>query len=736
MQERRLAAIMFTDIVGYTALMGSDEERAFQLLKENRLVQKPIIEKHGGKWLKEMGDGILASFTTVSDAVYCAKEIQEACLSEEDLKLRIGIHLGEVVFEDEDVFGDGVNIASRLEAIAPAGGIYISESVHKNVLNKKGIETEFVKEHHLKNVKESVRVYRIKVDEEIENLQPQKIKKFRSIIPYLIGIGVVIVALVALIFWYNPEEQSLVTESSEIEKSIAVIPFWNDSPHPDNAYFCSGMEEEIRIQLLKIADLQIESRQSVERYRQNPEKELTTIGTELGVAFIVEGSVRKIGDDVRVTVQLINAKTGNHIWGETYDGDYTEKLLVFQANTAIQIAKSLNAVITPKETQKLEKATSSDIKAYDFYVKGYYETLNYWKTLDNKYLLTALDHYDRALAIDPEFLLAITGKGLAFVAYYEYDSAMFYADKAIALDPEFNRGYGLKGECYNFMGKSNLAIEYFLKAISLPPKDGSWLWYNVALGRSYSVQKNNIIKALPYLKKGLEMGDEDLQAVYTIIAHTFLNIGDYKKGEEYILKVNELDFSCAQLNAYAYSLKVQSNYKKALHVLDSICSEPVCEQSCSRDKFYIYLELQEFELAEQEFNEYRQYVEERGRTYLFDSAYFAYMYKGLGMEQEALTTLNSYRNSLESQLVKNKNWVSYVNLSFVYAMQEEKEQALHYLSQAAELGFIDDYLEIHPIFENLWSDPKFKAIVKKSQDEKAAIRAQIREMEESGELDL
>ena len=146
--------------------------------------------------MKEMGDGILASFNTVSDAVYCAKEIQEACLGEKDLKLRIGIHLGEVVFEDEDVFGDGVNITSRLEAIAHVGGIYISESVFQNIQNKKGIETEFVKEETLKNVKHPVRIYEVKVEKEIESHQPQKIKKDRNKIPYLIGIGVFIVAIV------------------------------------------------------------------------------------------------------------------------------------------------------------------------------------------------------------------------------------------------------------------------------------------------------------------------------------------------------------------------------------------------------------------------------------------------------------------------------------------------------------------------------------------------------------
>ena len=162
--SRRLAAIMFTDIVGYTALMGKDEVRALALLKRNIEIQRPLIESFSGDLLKEMGDGILASFPTVSDAVYCAGAIQNACEAEEHLSLRIGIHQGEVVFEGHDVFGDGVNIASRIEAMAPRGGIWVSESVHGNVLNKKGIETRFVRETQLKNVSEPVRIYEAKVE--------------------------------------------------------------------------------------------------------------------------------------------------------------------------------------------------------------------------------------------------------------------------------------------------------------------------------------------------------------------------------------------------------------------------------------------------------------------------------------------------------------------------------------------------------------------------------------------
>src|SRR5215210_7922884 len=173
-QTRQLAAIMFTDIVGYTALMGEDEKKAFEILNNNRKLQKPLIEQYGGKWIKELGDGVLACFTTVSDAVNAAIKIQEACNVSRDFLLRIGIHHGEVVFEDDDIFGDAVNIASRLQALAPIGGIWISESVHNNVSNKKEIKTKFVRAETLKNVKEPVRIYEVitnNADEE-ENKSP------------------------------------------------------------------------------------------------------------------------------------------------------------------------------------------------------------------------------------------------------------------------------------------------------------------------------------------------------------------------------------------------------------------------------------------------------------------------------------------------------------------------------------------------------------------------------------
>jgi adenylate cyclase len=177
-QNRQLAAIMFTDIVGYTALMGNDEQKAFAVLNQNRQLQKPIIEKYGGRWIKELGDGVMASFNTVSDAVNAAIQIQEECRKNYDFLLRIGIHHGEIVLEDDDVFGDAVNIASRIQAIAPVGGIYISEAVQHIVSNKADIKTKYIKDEKFKNVKAPLPIYEVLLNDSA--LLPHDIKQRKN----------------------------------------------------------------------------------------------------------------------------------------------------------------------------------------------------------------------------------------------------------------------------------------------------------------------------------------------------------------------------------------------------------------------------------------------------------------------------------------------------------------------------------------------------------------------------
>ncbi|MBA2561742.1 MAG: adenylate/guanylate cyclase domain-containing protein, partial [Chitinophagaceae bacterium] len=305
-QLRQLAAIMFTDIVGYTALMGEDEQKAFELLKKNRLLQKPLIEQNNGRWIKELGDGVLASFTTVSDAVNTAIKIQEACNLSKDFLLRIGIHHGEVVFEDDDIFGDAVNIASRLQALAPVGSIWISESVNNNVSNKKEIKTKFVRTETLKNVKEPVRVYEIIIND-------NDLESFNAITG-------------------KPENYVF-------DKSIAVLPFVNMSNDPEQEYFSDGMAEEIINSLVHIQDLKVAGRMSSFQFKGS-KKDLREVGEKLGVGNVLEGSVRKQGNRLRITAQLINVQDGFHLWSEKYDRNMDD-IFAIQDEISLAITEQL-----------------------------------------------------------------------------------------------------------------------------------------------------------------------------------------------------------------------------------------------------------------------------------------------------------------------------------------------------------------------------------------------------------
>ncbi len=325
-QSRQLAAIMFTDIVGYTALMGEDEQKAFELLKKNRLIQRPIIEKFNGRWLKDIGDGVLASFSTVTDAVYCAKEIQETCRNEPDLKLRIGIHEGEVVFEDNDVFGDGVNIASRLEPLAPVGGILVSESVHNNLINKKDVESSYVGEKQLKNVKKPVRVYQVKV-EGIERIKPetstteppviesieQKPTSKRKVLFTLISIALAILA--GWLFWKPFNKTNSTISQSLTESRIAVLPYENKTNDPELDVLGDMAADWIIKGLMNFEDLKIVSYKNVKYHL-----EYAALGNwdafskQTGAETIIKGSFYQQGEQLIFQSQVIDGASGDIIF--------------------------------------------------------------------------------------------------------------------------------------------------------------------------------------------------------------------------------------------------------------------------------------------------------------------------------------------------------------------------------------------------------------------------------------
>jgi TolB-like protein len=544
-----------------------------------------------------------------------------------------------------------------------------------------------------------------------------------------------VILIILLIIWYPYQNK----KNRTIERTIAVLPFHDDSPEKDNEYFCNGMMEEILNHLQKIGDLQVKSRTSVEQYR-NPMRDIKAIGKELQVAFLVEGSVRKFGDDLRITAQLIETNSGNHLWSEIYDGKYTDEIFDFQSEVAKRIAASLDAAITPEEELSIEKLPTSNIEAYDYYRRANYEGQLYWKTHDFEHLRRSHELLDKALEIDPLYKWAIAQKGDVFISEGLYDSALAYANRVLDIDPKFAWGYGVKGEYYRYTGVSDLAIENYMTAIDYYGSEymEQGKWYEFLIGTVYCQQKNDYRKGLPYLQNGFDINGEQGGSECHILGMIFSDIGDYERSEKYYRKMLMLEpgGNCIGASFYATVLLFQSKIDEVLDLLDLLCKQHECWWVCNKIKFYTYTTLKEFDEAERSYN---QFITDGGIPSRMDSIWLGYLYKQTGRDQKAFTVLTYTRNTLEKQMKSSKYWFLYFNLSSTYALLDAKEKALEYLAESVNIGLklgFHDFLNMDPVFESYRDDPGFKAILKKAQEDKAATREIIKNMEEQGELDL
>jgi TolB-like protein/Flp pilus assembly protein TadD len=372
---------MFTDIVGYTAMMGKDEEAALRTLEVNRQLHTDAIQAFHGTLLKELGDGIMAVFSAASDAVLCAKKIQETHRKDSNILLRIGIHLGEVVFEESDVFGDGVNIASRIEQLSPAGGIYISESVLRNVENKKEIETVFVGEKLLKNVKHPVKLYAVKIDSQ-------------SI---------------------HPVSDRMEDSDENMEKSIAILPFVNMSNDPDQDYFCDGLCEELLNSLAQLDKFKVASRTSSFMFK-GKSVDIFEVGQTLRVDNVLEGSVRRSKNRIRITVQLISVRDGYHLWSERYDRELAD-IFDIQDEIALAIVDSLRLKLLGSEKKTMLKRGTENPEAYQLYLRGRQHFHRF--TPDD--FLKAIGFYKAAIAVDPTYAKAFAGVASCYLNLWHFD---------------------------------------------------------------------------------------------------------------------------------------------------------------------------------------------------------------------------------------------------------------------------------------------------------------------------
>ena len=404
--ERRLAAIVFTDVVGYSARMQRDETGTMALVRVDFERMRALCAQHGGEVLKSTGDGLLLCFSSVVQAVACGLQIQKefGARPADTLQHRMGIHLGDVFRADGDVTGDGVNIAARMETKARPGTICLSQSVYDAVKGKLPMAVEPLGPQQFKNITEPIVVYLVSPVATAPAAAPAK----KSRTGWLAGAVLVLGAALAVMFWPKPEPTAgpkpagtAPTAPMIAVKSIAVLPFINMSDDKDSGYFADGVHEDLLTNLANLSALKVISRTSVMQYRGTT-KTIHQIADELGVAYLLEGSVRRSGNKVRVTGQLIRAATDEHVWAKTYDRDLTD-VFVIQTELSHEIALALQAVLTPRENARLEARPTRSVEAYEIYQQA----LTLMRrgvvkaTLDQ-----ALPLLGRAVEIDPNYAKA------------------------------------------------------------------------------------------------------------------------------------------------------------------------------------------------------------------------------------------------------------------------------------------------------------------------------------------
>ncbi|MBK8311475.1 MAG: hypothetical protein IPL04_11840 [Chitinophagaceae bacterium] len=472
--SHQLAAILFADVVGYTAMMQEDEEVAVGKINRFRHSLESIAEELNGKIIQYYGDGALLLFQSSTDAAEFAKVLQMEINEPPVIPVRIGIHMGEVLLQKGNVFGDVVNIASRIQALAPPGGIYVSEIVYQNIANKKGLESIFIKQEKLKNVNDPVRIFEVLTTYSKPIIVPVVVKPVEKIVE---------------------------------ENSIAVLPFSNMSSDMEQEYFSDGLTEDIITQLSKIKALKVVSRTSVMQYKKNP-KSIKEIGKELGVAVILEGSVQRSSNKVRITAQLIDAATDEHLWADSFDRSVKD-IFVIQREVAISIATVLNKKLSKKEVENLDDAPSVDVQAYDLYLRGKFLVEKRNKTD----LLIARELFQQALKKAKDFAPAISGLANTYLlsSYRGYEDpdimlplAKKQIDIALTIEPSAAETHAAMGYWFHQTFNWKEAEKSYRKSIQLNPNQSNvYLWLAILLeGKSEKDLANEI-----YIK-GMEINPE------------------------------------------------------------------------------------------------------------------------------------------------------------------------------------------------------------------------------------
>lgn len=555
--ERRLTAILSADVKGYSRLMGEDEESTIRTLTAYRELMTKLIQKHRGRVVDATGDNLLAEFSSVVNAVQCAANVQQELKNKNaelpehrKMEFRIGVNLGDVIEEGDRIYGDGVNIAARLESLAEGGGICISGSAYEQVESKMAFGYEYLGEQSVKNIKKPVRAYRVLMESEAAGSlvykkrrdDPGHKRRATLTLAAIVAAGVAAIAIYRFVLHPSPPPKEVASEETLALKlsdkpSLAVLPFTNMSGDPEQDYFSDGLTEDLITDLSKVSGLFVIARNSVFTYKGKAVK-IEEVGRELGVRYVLEGSVRKAESRVRITAQLIDTATSGHVWAERYDRDLRD-IFDLQDEVTQKIVTALAVRLTKDEEKRLVRRGTENLEAFDYYLRG----LEYQNRFTKEANARAEHLFEKAIELDPEFATAYAYLGwnhwmrwslgwtqdpksleiafelaekatdldesvsdahclLANIYLWkkQHDRAIAVSERAISLNPNYADAIAGLGDILNFSGRPEEAIGLVNKAMRLNPRYPVWYLWN--LGHAYFLT-GQLEKAISVFRRAL-----------------------------------------------------------------------------------------------------------------------------------------------------------------------------------------------------------------------------------------
>ncbi|MDF1864107.1 MAG: tetratricopeptide repeat protein [Saprospiraceae bacterium] len=750
-KHRQLAAIVFTDIVGYSKLMREDEEKATLMRARHRAVFDNLTPKYGGKILQYYGDGTLSIFQSSVAAVECSVEMQKSFQETPNVPLRIGIHSGDITYSKEEVFGDALNTTSRIETACIPGGVFVSNKVYDDIKNHSWLSAKSVGEFQFKGNQDFIEIYAVNneglpfpTDPQLSHLKESKAKivNVNSTISgskshspnYLKKLSQAFLGLLALmtIFYlsnsfFEKEQVNYLANLPESDQiSIAVLPFSNFSESKEDEYFSDGITEDILTVLSNIKDFRVISRTSVMQYK-NTEKSIPRIGRELNATHILEGSVRKSDNKVRVVAQLIDARNDTHIWADTYDREMTE-IFEVQSEVAEQIAGMLKMELSPQDCEMIQRKPTDNLQAYEYYLQGRKYYTNYQEK-DNE---IAIQLFEKALEIDSNFALAYAGLGdaLSQKSNFKYgnpellNTAMQMSQKAIQIDSNSSEGYKALGLSYHYQGEKEKAMESYYQAVEINPNNEMAI-SNIAL---ICQEEGKFVEGIDWAEKAMELNPQH-QMSFLRLSELYESIGLDEKAETILVEGIGWNPDNEELNFRLGNLELKLNHldkakEKAASLAKNKPESPTAPVLLGKVAFFE----KDYEKAKEYYIKAKELAQKKkGSKKHWDlEMELAFIEDKLSAETQNSSQLHKLLADLEKEETKHPKKQFQLMIAAIYSVLNEEEKAIECLKKATEQGFLDyKMLENNPIFEDLKGKDLFKNIQKEVQRKAEEIQRKV-----------